>query len=121
MAKKKADGETPAAPQNPPETAAPTPPGNPPEPNGSNGGNRPAYMFSFLVQKDTYVQASIWEKKVTTRDGTFTTHEVSLRKRYRDSSTGEWKSVHSFRASELFAVAHALRCCEGWILDTRAS
>src|SRR5436309_330808 len=90
---------------------------------GPNKGSfRPVQVFSFLVQKDTYVQASIWERHVTLRDqSTFTTHEVSLRKRYKDSATGEWRSMQSFRGSELYAVEYAVQRCEAWILETRSA
>jgi len=58
-------------------------------------------------------------KVVTAQGGTFTTHEVSVRKRYRDAGTGEWKSLHSFRRSELYALGYVVEKAERWILDTR--
>lgn len=81
--------------------------------------NRPVHVVSVIVQKDTYVQASVWERTVQTKDSTFVTHEVSVRKRYKNGN-GEWASAHNFRASELYAVEYVVRKAEEWILDRRA-
>ena len=78
--------------------------------NSGNGEERkPAKTFSYLVYPDTYVQAAVWPKTVEKKDGgTFLTYEVSVRKRYRDTQSREWKTMHSFRGSELYALAHAV-------------
>lgn len=92
--------------------------GTAPETNGE--ANKPVKVVSLPVAKDTYVQASIWERTVTLKGGeTFTTHEVSVRKRYKVGE--EWKSAHSFRASELYAVSYVVRKAEEYILDLRAA
>lgn len=81
---------------------------------------KPVHVLSYLVARDTYVQASIWQRAVTLADGTaFTAHDVSLRKRCKDAA-GEWQSYYSFRGSELYAVAHAVGQANAWILETRA-
>jgi len=91
-----------------------------PAPEASQHGTKSLRVFSYLVQKDTYVQASVWEKVVTLRDNTtFTTHEVSVRKRYKNGG-GEWATLHSLRASELYALDHTIRRAEAFILDLRA-
>ncbi len=56
---------------------------------------------------------------VNAQGGTFATHEVSVRKRYRDAGTGEWKSLHSFGGSELYALANVPERAERWVLDCR--
>lgn len=93
-----------------------------PEANGSpDEPRRPVHVVSYLVSRDTFVQASVWARVVQLSDGaTFTTHDVSLRKRYKDAS-GEWQSCYSFRGSELYAVAHAVTQANAWILETRAA
>jgi hypothetical protein len=81
---------------------------------------KPVHVLSYLVARDTYVQASIWARVVQLADGTeFTAHDVSLRKRYKDAN-GEWQSYYSFRGSELYAVAHAVMQANAWILEARA-
>jgi hypothetical protein len=92
-------------------------------PEQGNGESRkPAHVLSYLVSKDTFVQASIWERLVTVTDGsTFLTHDVSVRKRLRDAQSGEWKSLSSFRGSELYALLHAVAQASAWILEARAS
>jgi hypothetical protein len=89
--------------------------------NGEVPGNKPAYFVSVPVGRDTYVQASIWSKTVELRDGdSFTTHEVTVRKRYKDAN-GDFQSTHKFRASELYALEYVIRRSEQWILDARAT
>ena len=89
--------------------------------NGAEQQRKPVRIFSYLVGRDTYVQALIWDRPVTLTDGAqFTTHEVTLRKRYKDAKEGEWKSATGFRGSELYAVLHAVQQANAWILETRA-
>src|SRR4051812_2298853 len=53
---------------------------------------RPVHVVSYLVARDTFVQAAIWARPVTLADGTaFTAHDVGLRKRVRGDD-GEWMS-----------------------------
>jgi hypothetical protein len=92
-----------------------------PVPPPDSGPRQPLYVLSYLLGKDTYVQASIWARPAAGADGPFTAYDVSLRKRYKDPQTGEWKSLYSFRSAELFAATHALEKAEAWILDTRAA
>jgi hypothetical protein len=99
--------------------------GSGPMPTETNGTGdeprKPAHVLSYLVARDTYVQASIWQRTVTLADGTaFTAHDVSLRKRCKNAS-GDWQSYYSFRGSELYAVAHAVSQANAWILETRAA
>jgi len=90
--------------------------------NGNGEQRKPVHVLSYLVSKDTYVQASIWDRTVSLADGsTFVTHDVSVRKRYRESQSGEWKSLYSFRGSEIYAVLHALAQASAWILEARVS
>jgi len=100
-----------------PENGTPQPE-VPPQSDTNGEGNKPIMLFSYPVARDTYVQASIWERVVTLKDGnSFVTHEVSVRKRYKQGE--EWKSAHSFRVSELYALAHAVAKAEAYILDLR--
>ena len=86
------------------ETAeSPPPDGDANESNGSsttgtetngtaNEPSKPVHVLSYLVARDTYVQASIWARVVTLADGTeFIAHDVRLRKRCKDAQ-GEWQS-----------------------------
>ena len=58
---------------------------------------------------DVYVQVSIWERSVTLGDGrSFQVFDVTLRKRYKDGQTGEFKSTDKFQGNELYAAVHAL-------------
>lgn len=140
MAKRKtavvdAPAETPPSetngtlPEQPPTRAADPPqepttsPSEPPSDTNGNGSDRkPVKVFSYMVARDTYVLASVWDRVVTLADGaSFTTHDVSVRKRYRDPQSGEWKSLYSFRGSEIYAVLHALTQASAWILEARAA
>lgn len=90
--------------------------------NGNGEQRKPVRVISCLVAKDTYVQASIWDRLVTLGDGmTFLTHDVSVRKRFRDMQSGEWKTLYSFRGSEVYAVLHALSQASAWILEARSA
>jgi hypothetical protein len=114
--------EPPTRAADPPQDAT-TPPSEPPsDTNGSVSDRKPVKVFSYMVARDTYVLASIWDRVVTLADGaTFTAHDVSVRKRYRDQQSGEWKSLYSFRGSEIYAVLHALAQASAWILEARVT
>lgn len=93
-----------------------------PPDNGNGCDRKPVKVFSYMVARDTYVLASVWDRVVTLADGaTFTAHDVSVRKRYRDQHSGEWKSLYSVRGSEIYAVLHALAQASAWILEARAN
>jgi hypothetical protein len=97
--------------------ASPTPEAPPPEGNGSG----PVQSFSVPVARDTFIQSSVWERTVPLKDNAqFVTHEVSFCKRWRNAQ-GEWKTLKSFRASELYALAYVLRRAEDWILNYRTT
>ena len=118
-AKERDSAPQPAAPVEQQPAPAELPPS---DTNGSNGPERkPVQAFSYLVAKDTFVQASVWDRTVRLPDtSTFTTYDVTLRKRYKDAKDGEWKSASSFRGSEIYALVHALQQASGWILEARA-
>src|SRR5207237_342330 len=92
MARKKAD-EQPAAEAptvSSPPTEAPSDtngtsspdPAPPPENGNGNGGQKPLKVFSYPVARDTYVQATIWERTITMKGGeSYVTQEVTVRKR----------------------------------------
>jgi hypothetical protein len=83
---------------------------------------RPLRVLSYQVNHDVYVQASIWDRQAQRRDGaSFTAYDVSVRKRWKDPVTGEWRSAYSFSASELYAVVHALQAAAAVILELRAA
>lgn len=106
----------------PPQEPTPPPSEPPPDNNGNGSDRRPVKVFSYMVARDTYVLASVWDRVVTLADGsTFTVHDASVRKRYRDQQSGEWKSLYSFRGSEIYAVLHALAQANAWILEARAA
>src|SRR5437899_1071900 len=89
------------------------------ESNGNGEKRSPVKVFSYPAARDTFVQASIWERLVKMQDGTeFTSHDVTVRKRYKDGQ-GDWQSAHGFRGSELYAVLHALSQASAWILEAR--
>lgn len=101
----------------------------PPEPASDTNGNSEAHpaervpvkVFSYLVGENAYVQASVWERTATRRDGsTFTTYDVSLRKRYKDQRDGQFKSLYTFHGSESYAVIHALDAASAYITELRA-
>jgi hypothetical protein len=137
MAKKKT---TDVAEKIPPRTSPFEPGGNPlpetngehkgPQPrtgekrNGEQGGSerKPLKVLSYQVNHDVYVQASVWDRLATRRDGvSFTAYDASVRKRWLDPDTGEWRSAYSFSANELYAVVHALQAAAAVILELRAA
>ena len=95
-----------------PQPPTATEPEIPPPETQPNGNKGPVISYSVPVSLDTFVQASVWERKVKLRDNAeFTTHEVSFCKRWKNGD-GQWKSLHSFRCSEIYALAHVLRLAE---------
>lgn len=105
----------PPIPQAPPPVPGPT--------VASGNGNRGTIVrtFSYPVSLDTWVQALVSERVVTLKDqSTFLSHEVTTRKLWR-TQTGEDKALYTYRCSELYALLHAIKKAEEWILDQRAS
>lgn len=126
MAKKKiadAPAEGTASATAPVESAPPSEPAScPPEPPQSdtngNAERRPMKTFTYLIGRDTYAQVSIWDRPVNLRDGrSFTVYDLSLRKRYRKN--GEWKSLYSWNASEVYALIHGLNQATAWVTEMR--
>jgi hypothetical protein len=130
MAKKK---PTEMADKIPPPTS-PSEPGGipPPERNGEqpdpkprtgetrNGDRQPLKVLSYQVNHDAYIQASIWDRQAQRNDGvSFWAYDVSVRKRWKDPVTGEWRSNSAFAANELYAVVHAIQASAAVILELR--
>ena len=114
--------EPPTKAADPPQESTTPASEQPPDNNGNGSDRKPVKVFSYMVARDTYVLASVWDRVVTLADGaTFTAHDVSVRKRYRDQQSGEWKSLYSVRGSEIYAVLHALTQASAWILEARAN
>src|SRR4051794_38808941 len=108
----------PAEAQPPQEARQSEPPAEPP----AAGGNRPVRVLSYLIGHETYAQVQVWERHVQRRDGgSFVTYDLSLRKRYRDARDGQWKTLYSFAASELYAVHHALDQAARFVAEARAA
>ena len=84
---------------------------------GNGDTKKPAHVVSYYVGKDTYIQCSVWERSVENGDNSFVVYDVSCRKRLRQND--EWKSVYSFRGSELPYLSRAIDRAETWILDQR--
>src|SRR4051812_18386639 len=89
MARKKAahtsaeeSGATATLPEPAPAPATPAP--EPPPPvsdTNDNAERRPDKVFTYLIQRDTYVQVSVWERLVNLRNGGhFVAYDISLRK-----------------------------------------
>lgn len=107
-----------SADQPPPEVRQSEPPAEP----AADGGNRPVRVLSYLIGHETYAQVQVWERHVQRRDGgSFLTYDISLRKRYRDGRDGQWKTLYSFAASELYAVHHALDQAACFVAECRAA
>lgn len=104
-----------------PETAATACPGElPPSDTNGSGERRPVKTLTYLIGRDTYAQVSIWDRQVNLRDGrSFTAFDISLRKRYR--ANGEWKSLYSWNASEVYALIHGLNQATAWVTQMRAA
>ena len=77
---------------------------------------KPVHVVSYCISKDTYIQASIWERTVDNDGNPFIVYDVSLRKRFKAGDT--WKSVYSFRGSELPFLSRAVQKAEDWILES---
>jgi hypothetical protein len=90
-----------------------------PEPVANGNGSHVVKRFTYPVSKDTWVEAQVHERPVVLRDNTtFLSHEVTTRKVWLNPH-GEEKSLFTFRASELYALQHAIRRAEEFILDLR--
>ena len=58
------------------------------------------------------VSAAIFADDIALPDGkSFTRHNVSLRRSYRDSDSGEWKHSNTLSEGDLLPAAEALRHC----------
>ncbi|WP_231740964.1 hypothetical protein [Thalassoglobus neptunius] len=58
------------------------------------------------------VSAAVFADQVETKDGnTFTRHNVSLRRSYRDADSGDWKHTNVLSETDLLPAAEALRHC----------
>jgi hypothetical protein len=78
-------------------------------------------LAASRVNNDDCGHAQEWKKVVEKQDGgSFVTYEVNVRKRYKDTKSREWRTLYSFRASELYAVKYAIAQAEAWVLETRA-
>ncbi len=90
----------------------------PPEPVN---GTRPVETFSVPCGGGAYVQASVWGKQIEYEGRSITVYSVTVRKSYKDATTGEWKNTNSFRGSELYCVQHVLTCAGTWVLNARTT
>ncbi|HEY6262157.1 MAG TPA: hypothetical protein VIW47_11225 [Nitrospiraceae bacterium] len=83
-----------------------------------DSGKKPVHVVSYSLGNNTYLQASVWEREVPNGGNPFTVYDVSVRKRMKVEG-GEYKSLYSFRASELPILMRALARAEDFILETR--
>ena len=68
----------------------------------------------------TIVEGKVVQHAVTIPVGLTSEQIVARLKAMRDPQSGEWKSLYSFRGSEIYAVLHALTQASAWILEARA-
>jgi hypothetical protein len=85
------------------------------ESQGRADGKKPVHVVSYSAGKDTHIQASIWERTVQNGTTSFNVYDVSLRKRVKVNDG--WKSIYTFRGSEIPFVVRALDRAEEWILE----
>lgn len=58
------------------------------------------------------VSAAVFADTIETKDGnSFTRHNVSLRRSYRDAESGDWKHTNVLSETDLLPAAEALRHC----------
>lgn len=90
--------------------------------NGDGAERRPLKVLTYQVNLDLYVQVCVWDRQAQRRDGvSFTAYDVTLRKRWKDPDTGEWKSLYSFAPNELYAAVHALEAAAAVVLELRTA
>lgn len=66
------------------------------------------------------VSAAVFADTIETKDGnSFTRHNVSLRRSYRDAESGDWKHTNVFSEHDLLPAAEALRHCYSEIAKRR--
>lgn len=90
-----------------------------PAPQENGNGGKVIRVFSYPVSKDTSVQALVKERIVNLQNGnTFTAHEVTTQKVWT-TPTGEQKTLFTYRASECYALVHAIEKATQFVLDLR--
>ncbi len=90
----------------------------PPEPVN---GTRPVETFSVPCGGGAYIQSSIWGKTIQYEGKDIVVYSITLRKSYKDATTGEWKNTNSFRGSEVYCVQHVLARASEWVLNARTT
>jgi hypothetical protein len=90
------------------------------DPHPTNGSNLPAFKVGpIATDKDNSVEAAVWGRVITTRDGReFTVYSVTVQANWRDSD-GSWKKSGSFRGSQCYALVYCIQRCSDWILAQR--
>lgn len=94
------------------------------EPEQNGGKKMPLKTWTFPVGKDTWIQASVWDRIVELANGdSFVTHDIRVQKRFRDARERDpekqWKTLHSYRVSELFTLQHAINKAGDFVLALR--
>ena len=69
--------------------------------------SKPMSTISLPAGNGSQIQISVWANEVEKNGQKFTTHAVTLQRRYNDN--GEWKSTSSLHANDLLIAAHGLQ------------
>lgn len=103
MARRKSDmpeQETPAA--NGQEAERP--------PDPTTDKPRPTFRVGpIATDRNNAVGCAVWANEITANGETFTVFNVTIEARYRDPTTGEWKSAKQFRSSQLPTLIYCLQ------------
>ncbi len=76
----------------------------------NTNGNRPTHKIAVGA-----TTVAIWSNVVKMPEGERTMERVTVDRRYRDRSTGEWKSTASFNMSDLPRLILALQEAYKWL------
>ena len=79
---------------------------------------KPIETISISSGRGAMINASIWENEVEQDDNRFTTHSVTIEKRYQKD--GSWHTASSFNANELLVVAFISNKAYERVLELRS-
>ena len=79
---------------------------------------KPIETISVSSGRGSFINASIWQNENEKDGQRFTTHSVTLEKRYQKD--GDWHSTKSFNADELLVAAYVANQSYGLIQKLRS-
>ena len=71
----------------------------------SSEASKPKCSLNLPVPGGGQIQAAVWENEQTKDGETFTSHGITVQRRYYDEDEKQWKTAKGFRDSDLLTLA----------------